>query len=126
MGIKLVNGKTTRTYVKGRTTKNKNKGFKRTHRRCPHGHCWICGWDPRTKGWKKTQQRKDFKFDILPFIEMVLKMKYCKDCGKKDLPWWEVRCVSCKTKNTIKRKYKRRHEHRMKMVKKMKFGYDIK
>ncbi len=107
----------TRTYVKGRTTRHKNKGFSRTHRRCPHGHCYICGYDSRLKGQKNSQQRKDFKFDILPFIQMALKMSTCKDCGKKHLPYWEVRCSDCKVKNTIKRKYKRRHEHRLKMIK---------
>ena len=41
-------------------------------------------------------------------------MAKCKDCGKKDLPYWVVRCFDCQTKNTLKRKYKRRHEFRKK------------
>jgi len=45
-------------------------------------------------------------------------MKYCKDCGKEGLPYWEVRCDSCKIKNTLKRKYKRAHKHRLKMINK--------
>ncbi|KKK89676.1 hypothetical protein LCGC14_2730720 [marine sediment metagenome] len=55
-----------RTYVKGR------KGFSRTHRRCPHGHCYICGYDPRTKGQKKKKQKALLKFDILPYINYIL------------------------------------------------------
>jgi hypothetical protein len=105
-----------RTYVKGRTTKLKNKGFKRrtpTH----HGHCWICGYDPRLKGQKKTQQRSDFKFDVIPFIDWVLKMKKCKDCGEEiDTFGYDVRCPKCKKKNTLKRKYQRRHEYRKERI----------
>ncbi len=63
-----------RSYVKGRTTKHKNKGYKR---KTPprHGHCCFCGYDPRLKGCKRTQMERDFKFDIIPFIEWVLKNK---------------------------------------------------
>lgn len=54
-------------------------------------------------------------------------MKYCKDCGVElEYAGYDVRCSKCKKKNTKKRKYKRTHRHRMKMIKKMKFGYDIK
>jgi len=52
----------------------------------------------------------------------------CKDCGGDIISGkhFAVRCSKCRAKNTEKRKYKRRHEHRMKKIKKMKFGYDIK
>lgn len=53
-----------RTYSSGR------KRFKRQD--CKHGHCWLCGWDPRVKGKKKTQLKKEFKFDILPYIEQYI------------------------------------------------------
>lgn len=56
-----------RTYVKGR------KGFSRTHKRCPTGHCFTCGWNPRTKGHKKTAQRNYLKFHV--FNELYNKKK---------------------------------------------------
>lgn len=63
----------TRTYAKGRYNKSLwkyRKGYAK--RGCPHGHCFICGYDPRTKGQLKTQQRNFFKFHIFPFIEDYL------------------------------------------------------
>jgi len=61
-----------RSYVKGRTTRHKKKGFKR---KTPprHGHCRYCGYDPRFKGYKRSGIINDFKFDIIPFIGWVLK-----------------------------------------------------
>ncbi len=50
----------TRTYVKGR-----KKFSRRGHK---HSHCWICGYDPRLKGRKKTIQRNFIKFHILNYI----------------------------------------------------------
>lgn len=44
-------------------------------------------------------------------------MKYCKNCNKT-ITEFEVRCSICRTKNTEKRKYKRRHIHRLKHIKK--------
>ncbi|KKM96539.1 hypothetical protein LCGC14_1177040 [marine sediment metagenome] len=58
-----------RTYVKGR-----NK-FKRTHRRCPHGHCYVCGYDSRDKGREKTKQKAFFKFDISLYLEYEMSNK---------------------------------------------------
>ena len=41
--------------------------------------------------------------------------KKCKDCGIEISKTDGVRCPKCKRKNTEKRKYKRRHEHRKKI-----------
>ena len=53
-----------RTYVKGR------KNFKRVDHK--HGHCWICGYDKREKGYKRTSLRNEMKFHILPYVEYFL------------------------------------------------------
>jgi len=42
-------------------------------------------------------------------------MRKCKDCGKEINNYIDVRCPICKKKNTKKRKYQRRHEHRKKL-----------
>ena len=39
---------------------------------CPHGHCYICGYDNRTKGYKKTELKRFMKFHILPFVNDYL------------------------------------------------------
>ena len=43
-------------------------------------------------------------------------MLKCKDCGKYLDNRRDVRCPKCKKKNTEKRKYKRRHVHRLKIA----------
>jgi len=40
--------------------------------------------------------------------------KLCKGCGKDIKRGYNVRCPKCKKKNTAKRKYKRKHIHRLK------------
>jgi hypothetical protein len=46
-----------KTYAKGR------KGFKRVDHK--HGHCYMCGYDPREKGRKRTELRNYMKFHVL-------------------------------------------------------------
>jgi len=41
-------------------------------------------------------------------------MTKCKDCETELKNKEDVRCSKCKKKNTAKRKYKRRHIHRLK------------
>ncbi len=50
----------TRTYVKGRISKNKRTGYKRitSSHKCK---CFCCGYDAQRKGWKKTKERDDIK-----------------------------------------------------------------
>ena len=44
-------------------------------------------------------------------------MTKCKDCGVKlEGATFDVRCPSCKKKNTELRKYKRQHIHRLKVA----------
>jgi len=43
-------------------------------------------------------------------------LRKCKDCGIEIENRFDVRCSKCKKKNTVKRKYKRRHEHRKKLA----------
>jgi hypothetical protein len=49
----------TRTFVKGRTSRNKKWGYKRvsSHYSC-HG---ACCWNPRRKGWRKTAEKNELK-----------------------------------------------------------------
>jgi len=48
---------------------------------------------------------------------VLMKMSKCKDCGKELKNFNIIRCPKCRKKNTEKRKYKRRHMHRKKMIK---------
>ncbi len=37
-----------------------------------HGHCYICGWDPKFSMARKTRKRERMKFDVLPFVDFLL------------------------------------------------------
>lgn len=47
----------TRTYA--RWIRGSRRGLKRLDHK--HGHCWMCGYDPRDKGYKKTEEREEIK-----------------------------------------------------------------
>ena len=49
-----------RTYVKGRISKDKRRGFKRSGWKS-HCQCSYCCVDSRNKGWKKTRERNEIK-----------------------------------------------------------------
>ena len=49
-----------RTYVKGRISKDKRRGFRRNgwSSNC---RCSYCCCNPRYKGWKKTKEKNEIK-----------------------------------------------------------------
>ena len=49
-----------RTYVKGR------RNYKRTDHK--HGHCFICGWNPKFSMKRRTEKKERILMDILPYI----------------------------------------------------------
>ena len=50
----------TKTYVKGRISKDKRTGYRRV---TPHhnGHCIYWGYDGRRKSWKKNKERNEIE-----------------------------------------------------------------
>ena len=57
-----------RTYSRG-TLKEK------THK---HGHCYICGYDPKNTMRKKTEKKTFFKFNLYPNLFLEAKISQIK------------------------------------------------
>lgn len=44
--------------------------YKRTD--CKHGHCLICGYDPKHSQERKTIKKKYLQFEIYPFLDFFI------------------------------------------------------
>lgn len=64
-----------RTYVKGRISKDKRRGFRRIT--CYHKcQCFCCGYNGRRKGWKKTIERNTIKSILNEYYFIKNKCNY--------------------------------------------------
>ncbi|MHA1106057.1 MAG: hypothetical protein ACTSPN_10115 [Promethearchaeota archaeon] len=59
----------TRTYVKGRASKDKRTGFKRNGWKS-HCQCSYCNGSPREKGWKKTNERNEINLILKEYTSI--------------------------------------------------------
>ena len=63
----------TRTYVKGRISRDKRREYRRdkSHYKC---HCCNSGINDRTKGWKKTEERNKILSIINGYYSIKIKL----------------------------------------------------
>jgi len=62
-----------RTYVKGRISKDKRRGFKRT-KSFHICYCQVC--NSRRKGLKKTKEREDIKSLLSEYYQEMCNLKF--------------------------------------------------